>query len=74
MEKVSDQIRAILKSCGRTRYAIAKATGISEATLSKFATGQRGLPMKTLDRLGEYLGLQVIQTKQTKGTRHVEKA
>ena len=74
MRKLSDQIRAILKSCGESRYSIAKGTGISESTLSKFATGQRGLPMKTLDRLGLYLGLQVTRGKPTKGTRHVEKA
>lgn len=64
---MSDQLRKIIDSCGLSRYAIAKATGISQATLSKFALGDRGLPMKTLDRLGEYLGLEfVVRTKKRK--------
>lgn len=70
MRKLSDQIRAILKSCGESRYSISKATGISESTLSKFATGQRGLPMNTLDRLAEHLELQIVIRKR-KGQRHV---
>jgi transcriptional regulator with XRE-family HTH domain len=57
--KLSDQIRRAVDTCGQTRYAIAKATGISEATLSRFVTGERGLPMKTLDRLADYLGLNI---------------
>jgi hypothetical protein len=57
--KLSDQIRLAIDTCGQTRYAIAKATAISEATLSRFFTGERGLPMKTLDRLADYLDLNI---------------
>jgi hypothetical protein len=57
---LSDQIRHAVENCGRTRYAISKATGISEATLSRFMARERGLPMKTLDRLAEHLELQVV--------------
>ncbi len=57
--KLSDQIRRAVETCGRTRYAIAKATGISEATLSRFMSAERGLPMKTLDRLADHLELNI---------------
>jgi transcriptional regulator with XRE-family HTH domain len=67
-KRMSDQLRNIIDGCGRTRYAIAQATGVSQATLSRFMSGERGLPMKTLDRLGEYLGLAIIiRTKWKKG-------
>jgi plasmid maintenance system antidote protein VapI len=62
--KLSDQIRDAVEHCGETRYAIAKATGIDQATLSRFVSGERGLPMKTLDRLGEYLELTIMVNKQ----------
>jgi transcriptional regulator with XRE-family HTH domain len=65
--RLSDQIREAVETCGQTRYRIAKATGISEATLSRFMSGKRGLPMNTLDTLADYLNLNVQASKQ-KGT------
>lgn len=57
---VSEQVRQAVRDCGVTRYAIAKATGIDQATLCRFVSGERGLPMKTLDKLGDFLGLEII--------------
>jgi len=57
--KVSDQLRAVIESCGVSRYRISQDTGISESTLSMFMSGERGLTMKALDRLGAYLDLEV---------------
>ena len=37
--KLTDQMRQIIKNCGQTRYAIAKATGISQATLARLVSG-----------------------------------
>jgi hypothetical protein len=65
---LSDQIRRAVANCGQTRYAISKATGISESTLSRFMAGERGLPMKTLDRLADHLDLHI-----TAGTRRPSK-
>jgi hypothetical protein len=56
---VSDQIRQAIDDSGLSRYRIAQETGISETTLSLFCNGQRGLPMRTLDTLGEFLELKV---------------
>ncbi len=64
--KLSEQLRQAIESCGQTRYAIAKVTGISEATLCRFVSGERGLPMKTLDVLADHLELN-IQTPKRKG-------
>jgi transcriptional regulator with XRE-family HTH domain len=61
--KLSDQIRQAVENCGKSRYRIAKETGISEPTLSRFMSGERGLPMATLDRLADHLSLDIVQSK-----------
>jgi len=57
--KVTDQLRKAIDDSGLTRYRISKETGISEATLSKFYLGQRGLSMEALDAIGECLQLTI---------------
>ena len=54
---LSDQMRKAINAAGVSRYRIAKDLDISEATLSRFMSGDRGLTLKVLDRLTEYLGL-----------------
>jgi hypothetical protein len=71
---LSDEIRQAVAGCGHTRYAISKATGIAESTLSRFIAGERGLPMKTLDKLADYLDLHITagtrrRTKKGSGNR-----
>jgi hypothetical protein len=58
--KVSDQVRRAIKDCGLTRYRIYKETGIDQASLSKFLSGERGLSLEALDKLGELLHLEVV--------------
>jgi transcriptional regulator with XRE-family HTH domain len=56
---LSEQVRRAIDAAGVTRYRIAKDLDISEATLSRFMSGERGLTLKVLDRLAEYLGLML---------------
>ncbi len=62
-KKFSDQIRQAVEDSGITRYRIWKDTGISEPLLSLFMSGDRGLSMKTLDKLADYLDLHVVKGK-----------
>ncbi|MHC4695955.1 MAG: helix-turn-helix domain-containing protein [Planctomycetota bacterium] len=64
--KLSEQIRRAVADCGLTRYAISKATGIDNATLSRFMSHERGLPMKTLDVLADFLNLNIVVGKGPK--------
>jgi transcriptional regulator with XRE-family HTH domain len=57
--KLSDQIRQAIETCGKTRYQIGQETGIDQATLCRFMSGKGGLSIPVLDRLGEYLGLNI---------------
>ena len=67
---LTDQLRQAIDDSGLTRYRIAKETGISEPTLSKFYLGQRGLSMDALNVLGEFLQLTITTGRKPdkKGT------
>ena len=56
---VSATIREAVEKASVTRYQIAKETGISEATLCRFAQGG-SLKLETLDKLAEYFGLGLL--------------
>ncbi len=42
-KQFSDEIRAAVENCGKTRYQIAKETGIDAAALCRFVQGQVGV-------------------------------
>lgn len=63
-EKMSDQVRAAIDGCGVTRYQIAKDTGISESSLSRFVASGRGLSVQALDKVFEYLDLEIISRRR----------
>lgn len=65
-KKLSDQVRNAIDNSGVTRYRIAKETQIDESALAKFYNGHQGLSLKALDRLGEYLGLEIITRTDSK--------
>jgi predicted XRE-type DNA-binding protein len=58
--KVSEQVRRAIAGCGLTRYRISQLTGIDQASLTKFMSGERGLSTTALDTLGELLDLEVV--------------
>ena len=66
---LTDQLRQAIDDSGLTRYRIAKETGISECALSQFYNGHRGLSMRTLNGLGEFLQLKITlgRTPEKKG-------
>ena len=60
---LTEQLRQAVLNCGETQYAVCKATGIDKTALSRFINGERGVSMKVLDTLGEYLGLRIVADK-----------
>jgi DNA transposition AAA+ family ATPase len=62
--KLTDQLRQAIDDCGLTRYEIAKQTGIDESALAKFYNGQRGVSMKALNTLGEFLELKIVMGRK----------
>ena len=57
---LSEQLRQAIVACGLSRYRISQLTGIDQATLSKFMSGDRGLSFNAIDRLGEALDLWLV--------------
>ena len=57
MATVTATLRAALEHCGESRYAVSKATGIPESTLSRFVAGGKPLRGENIDKLATYLGL-----------------
>ena len=58
--KMSDQIRKAIDASGMSRYAICKAIGLSQSTMSRFMQGHGGLSVEMLDRIGELLALKIV--------------
>jgi transcriptional regulator with XRE-family HTH domain len=59
MATITEQIRRIITESKASRYAIAKAIGVSETLLSRFLTGERGLSLTTLDALADLFGMEI---------------
>lgn len=57
---LTDQLRQALDDSGLTRYEIAKQTGIDQSILSRFYNGERGISNAVMDKLGEFLGLEIV--------------
>ncbi len=59
MTRILDAICEAIEASDKTRYRIAKDTGISQAHLSRLMSGERGLSIDTLEQLADYLGLEI---------------
>lgn len=60
MAQLLDKIRRAVETSGKTRYRIAKESGISAAQLSRLVNGQSGMTVETIERLADYLGLRIV--------------
>ncbi len=66
MAPILDDIRKAIEASGKTRYRIAQDTGISEGQLCGLMTGTKGLSIESLERLADYLGLEVVARPKPK--------
>ena len=57
---MTDTVReTIRKGRIKSRYRICQDLGIDEGQMSRFMSGQRGFTLPVLDRLVDYLGLEL---------------
>jgi predicted transcriptional regulator len=66
-KKISDVLRAAIISAPVSRYRISKDTGLAASAVSKFVNKKMGLDIRTADILAEYLGLELVKSKRSKG-------
>ena len=55
----SEQIRRAIQNCGKSRYRLAKETGIHESSLSRFVRGKCNVSLKQIDKLAENIGFEL---------------
>ena len=72
MTAISDRVIRAIETCGMSRYALSKASGVSEGELCRVVAGQRSMTLRTLDRLAPFIGVRVTvkrpkKTKTRKG-------
>ena len=60
MGTVLDDIRTAIDRSEHSRYRISKATRIDQGQLSKLMGGEAGLSIASLERLAEFLGLEIV--------------
>jgi DNA transposition AAA+ family ATPase len=61
---ITSQLRKEIETCGRSRYRISRDTGISEAALSRFMSGERGLAIETIEKLIDYFGYKLVKRRR----------
>jgi len=66
-QPVSEQLRRLIRERGESLAEIGRQTGVSHAVLSRFLRGERRLSTKTVDRLCEYLGVELRKVRDRKG-------
>ncbi|WP_428308456.1 hypothetical protein [Lacipirellula sp.] len=71
---LSSRLRAALRSSPHSRYAISKATGIDQATLSRFVNSadpskRSGLSLRAIDLLAAQLNLELVACQSSDAER-----
>lgn len=69
MSQLLEQIRKAIEDCGQSRYAISQATGIDQAVLSRLMNGKGAMGFDTLERLTDFLELEIIVRPKTKTSK-----
>jgi len=59
MPPIGDKLREAIERSGRSRYRIAKETGVSQATLSRFMHGA-SMGTDNADRVADLLDLDLV--------------
>ena len=67
-DNVTTRLRHAIESSDRSRYVLAKESGVSESTLCKFMAGG-SIRLDSVDRLCEVLELELIPKQKTKSKR-----
>ena len=62
---IAQQLQEAIRDAGESRYSISKRTGISQATLCRVLSGERGMRLEMIDRLMDGLGLEIVIRPQS---------
>ncbi len=71
MGKLTKAITAAVKASSLTPYAIAKGAGVARSQLSRMMRGQSGMTADTIERLADYLRLEIVVQSKTRSRKDV---
>lgn len=60
MGQLTKAIAAAVRTSDETPYAIAKGAGVARSQLSRMMRGESGMTADTIERLADYLGLEIV--------------
>ena len=63
---MSDQLRQAIRASDLSRYAICKATGIDQGSMSKFMLRKGGFSVPSLDKLAKFLDLELTPRRKAR--------
>jgi plasmid maintenance system antidote protein VapI len=63
-KRLDESLRKAIMDSGKSINAVATESGISQAVLQRFATGQRSLTLETAERLAAYFGLELRTSRE----------
>ena len=66
MSELFEQVRQLIDDSEESRYAIWRATGISQSQLSQFMAGNKGLSVDALELVLAHLGYSIKLQKNRK--------
>jgi hypothetical protein len=61
---ISEQLRQAIRDSGESLCHIANGCGVDDGMLSRFMRSLRGMSTKSVDRLCEYLNLELRESKR----------
>lgn len=67
--QMREALLAALRQSGLSRYQIAKRTGVQQAILSRFVSRNKDLRLATVEKLAEFLGLELRPADKGRGTK-----
>ena len=66
-QSLSGVVQRAIRADGRSLYRIAKDSDVAVAVLQRFMSGERGITLRTADRICPVIGLELRPVKKTKG-------
>ena len=69
MAKITNAIRAAVRASDQTPYAIGKGANVARSQLSRLLSGKSGMMVGTIERLADYLNLQITIEPKGKITK-----
>ena len=69
MSDLVETLKFAIANSDKSRYAIARESNVSEAVLSRFVNGERGITLETASKLSTVLGLSLVAPLLERGRK-----